>query len=544
MKIVTRLLLLLIYISIISLLFSRCSSSSQKLKYDLEYILAKDFIVPIDTAYLKKAAISHVVRGSSLQNKDEHALAALEFLDALRYDESAGIYFALANSYRKIYKFELAIDALKKALVLDNDFEPAYILLAEILLPMRQYEEAIKILELCYEKFKRDEMLLYIASVYEYFDARKALEYYDKMSHDKLDLYNLYKIAELARSVEDYNRFEKTLQLMIEKSPDNYAPHSGLIEHYLMIDSLNLALDMIISTEKRWNFEQQRALYSHVGIYFLNHLFPIDTAQAIRFIEKIDNRFEFEDFLRFTAGVVAQQIGDTIKADRHLGHLLRNSDNEAFNPVEIARVYLFGNRYEKVISTLLDYENCEQDVRVPHFIGIAKMQTNRYPEAEPFMIEALKLDPNNADILGSLGYIYHELNEVDKSDEFYKKALTLMPESALLNNNYAYTMAEQNRDLQKAKKMSEYSLSIEPDNASFLDTYGWILYKLGDLENAIKYLMKAYINKSEPSVEVYLHLIEVYIKLNDNQNAKKFYNEAFDLFPTDKKLLDLSKEIK
>ncbi len=543
MKIIKKLQISAVVI-LISIHCSGCSSSLPKAKYDIEYILAKDFIVPIDTSYLKKVAISHVVRGSSLQNKDEHALAALEFLDALRHDESAGIYFALANSYRKTYKFELAIDALKKALTLNNDFEPAYILLAEILLPLKQYQEAIRILELCYEKFKREEMLLYIASVYEYFDAKKALEYYDRIPKDKLDLYTLHKIGELARSIEDFERFTNALNLMIEKAPDNYAPHSGLVEYYLMIDSLKSALDMVISTEKRWTFEQQRALYSQIGIYFLNRLFPIDTTQAIRFINKIDNRFEFEDFLRFTAGTVAQQIGDTTKADKHLGHLLRNSDNEAFSPVEIARVYLFGNRYDKVLSTLLNYDNIEQDARVPHFIGIAKMQTNRYADAEPYMLEALKLEPNNADIIGSLGYIYHELNEIEKSDEYFKRALVLMPESAMLNNNYAYTMAEQGRDLQKAKKMSEFSILKEPDNASYLDTYGWILYKLGDLEKALKYLQKAYNNKTEASVEIYLHLIEVYVKLNDTRNAQKIYSEALDLFPTNKKLLDLSNEIK
>jgi len=544
MKILLKPANMVFLLAVLALLIAGCTSSTDKSKYDLEYILAKDFIVPIDTSYLKKAAISHVVRGSSLQNKDEHALAALEFIDALRYDESPGIYFALANSYRKTYKFELAIDALKKAIALDNDFEQAYILMAEILLPLRQYQEAVRILEISYNKFKRQELLIYIANVYEFIDPKLALEYYDKIPKEKLDLYTLYKISEVALSVEDYQRYVRTLNSMIEKSSDNFAPHSSLIEYYLMVDSLQAAIDLVIRTENRWNYEQQRALYSQIGIYFLSHLSQIDTNQAVRFVNKVDNRFEFEEFLRFTAGVVSQQIGDTITADKHLGYLLRNSENEAFSPIEIARVYLFGNRYDKVISTLKNYENIEQDSRVPHFIGIAKMQTDNYADAEPYMLEALKLDSNNADIIGSLGYIYHEINEFEKSELFFKKALMLMPDNAMLNNNYAYVMAEQNRDLNKAKKMSELSLSQEPDNASYLDTYGWILYKLGDLDNSIKYLIRAYENKTEPSVEVYLHLIEVYLKLGDSKNAKKFHKEAIDLFPTNKKLLDLSDEIK
>ncbi|PKL86853.1 MAG: hypothetical protein CVV22_01830 [Ignavibacteriae bacterium HGW-Ignavibacteriae-1] len=544
MKYIERLTFLNIFSISLLVLLGACSSSPKTTKYDISNILAKGFIMQVDTTQLQKAAISHVVRGSTLQNQSEFALSAIEFQEALRYDQSPGIYLALANSYRNLYKFELAHEAISNAIELDPEFEPAYLLLVEILIPLRRYDEAIQVLEHSYEKFGKDELLIYIASVYEYTDKRKALEYFSKVPEDKLDLFTLYRISEISKSLKDTVSQKNTLMKMIAKAPDNFNPHSVLLDFYLENKNIESAIDLVFSSEKKWNFDDVKTMYSRVGAYFLMNSFETDTTQARRFADKIDNRFQFEEFMQFVGGAVNQQIGDTVKADKFLDFLLKNAENESFNAVEIAQIYVFSGRWNRVIEILKDFDGGEDDMRYHYFLGIAYMQTDDYQTAENLMLQASKLDSDNADILSNLGFIYHELDDYDKSNQYYKKAMMIMPDNALLNNNYAYTLSEQNIDLQNALKMSEFSLKEDPENASYLDTYGWIMFKMGKYDKALEYLLKSYEKTETVSAEICMHLVEVYLKLNDIENAKKYLKIGLELFPEDKKLLDLAEKIK
>ena len=65
------------------------------------------------------------------------------------------------------------------------------------------------------------------------------------------------------------------------------------------------------------------------------------------------------------------------------------------------------------------------------------------------------------------------------------------PDNVLVLNNYGYYLSEQEIELEKAKKMSYKTVEKEPNNATYLDTYAWILYKLNDFENAKIYIEKA-----------------------------------------------------
>ena len=69
------------------------------------------------------------------------------------------------------------------------------------------------------------------------------------------------------------------------------------------------------------------------------------------------------------------------------------------------------------------------------------------------------------------------------------------------------------------QKMSGKSLELEPDNDSFLDTYGWILYKRGEFADAKKYIEKAIEKGSDKSPVVIEHYGDVLFQLGDHENA-------------------------
>jgi tetratricopeptide (TPR) repeat protein len=77
--------------------------------------------------------------------------------------------------------------------------------------------------------------------------------------------------------------------------------------------------------------------------------------------------------------------------------------------------------------------------------------------------------------------------------------------------------------------MSAKSLELDPDNASFQDTYGWIKYKMGDYQQAEVWIKKAMDNTEEPSAVLLEHYGDVLYKLGNKDEALIYWKKALDL---------------
>ena len=85
-------------------------------------------------------------------------------------------------------------------------------------------------------------------------------------------------------------------------------------------------------------------------------------------------------------------------------------------------------------------------------------------------------------------------------------------------NNYGYSLAERNIQIDLALTMAKKAIAAQPDNASFLDTMGWVYFRLGDYKQAEVYIKKA-LEKGEVSAVVHEHLGDVYYKMKDVERA-------------------------
>lgn len=90
-----------------------------------------------------------------------------------------------------------------------------------------------------------------------------------------------------------------------------------------------------------------------------------------------------------------------------------------------------------------------------------------------------------------LGDLYFKGKDAEKSYEEFEKSLFYLADNALTLNNYAYFLSEEDKELEKAKKMSRRSLELSENNPTYLDTYAWILYKMGDVREAREYMQLA-----------------------------------------------------
>jgi len=133
----------------------------------------------------------------------------------------------------------------------------------------------------------------------------------------------------------------------------------------------------------------------------------------------------------------------------------------------------------------------------------------------------------NPDLYLELCDIYIEQKETTKAEMLIKKTEEMFPSSVEVKNFYAYFLALENKDLEQALKLSEYTLSRNGENPAYLDTYGYILFKMGRTDEALTFLEKAY-QKLPFEQEIMEHLVAYYRLKKDFTKIIEIYQLAID----------------
>ena len=128
--------------------------------------------------------------------------------------------------------------------------------------------------------------------------------------------------------------------------------------------------------------------------------------------------------------------------------------------------------------------------------------------------------------LSIIGDTQHEMGDSKAAYKTYEQALKLDPENCAVLNNYAYFLSQDKRCLSKAEKMSRITIEKEPDNATYLDTYGWILYLRGKPQKAQPYFKHAMIYGGKESAVVLMHYSIVLSALGNDDLAEYYRNLA------------------
>ena len=123
-----------------------------------------------------------------------------------------------------------------------------------------------------------------------------------------------------------------------------------------------------------------------------------------------------------------------------------------------------------------------------------------------------------------LGDGYQSLKDYPKSDAAYESVLAADPNNAHVLNNYSYYLSLRNQNMDKARNMAERLVKANPKEATYLDTYGWVLYKLKDYNNAKKYLEEAIALKKD--ADILEHYGDVLYQLGDKEQALQQWQKA------------------
>lgn len=165
------------------------------------------------------------------------------------------------------------------------------------------------------------------------------------------------------------------------------------------------------------------------------------------------------------------------------------------------------------------------------FDGTAYLIKKDSRKAIESLEQGLRLSAGNSDLQNEfyirLGDSYHDVKQYDKSDKAFEEALKLNSSNDHVLNNYSYYLSLRNTKLELAKDMSERLIKKYPSNASYLDTYAWVLYMLKDYENALKYLELAIANSNNGTI--FEHYGDTLYQLGRKENALEQWEKAKQL---------------
>lgn len=156
-------------------------------------------------------------------------------------------------------------------------------------------------------------------------------------------------------------------------------------------------------------------------------------------------------------------------------------------------------------------------------------------EAISYLKKALTIDPGSIELLGTLGLVYDGLEMWNECDSAYSAALTADPSAAIIKNNWAYSLSKRGEQLDKALEMAKEAVEAEPLNSSYLDTIGWVYFKLGNYKEAEEFIKKSLEVGGEKAV-ILDHLGDVYFMLGKKDEAIETWKKASELDPSDESI--------
>ena len=168
-------------------------------------------------------------------------------------------------------------------------------------------------------------------------------------------------------------------------------------------------------------------------------------------------------------------------------------------------------------------------------------QQEQYEKAFNLLTNALAEYPDQKDLLYTRALMAERVNKLDVLEADLKKILAKYPDDAEALNALGYSLLDDANRYAEAEKYLQHALKLQPDEAVIMDSFGWLQFKLGRLEQALEYLERAYAKQQE--AEIAAHLSEVLWALGRKEEARKLFSKAIKNSPEDEFLLDFQQRI-
>ncbi len=512
----------------------------------------------------REKAIQHFVEGSLFDQKEDYAKAILEYQDALQYDEDPAIYHAISRDYSLIGKHALAAQMGRQAVklapwnrVYRENLAGVYLNAFEFDKAIAEYEEVVRM------DSEYIDGYYHLARLYQMQKPIKALELYQAILDRFGPTWEVYvQLVSLYNSTGKFEEAAAAVRSMLALDPGSYELKRTLADTYLRAgkkdDALHVYEDLL---ERNPNDLEVRAAIAHV--YLLQQRYELATDQLrsvlrsdtlsvetqlrfgeyfASFLQKDSTAapYAFEVFKRIQEnypddwrpywflGVIASVMKRDSVASTNLRRVTELAPTNPDGWVYLASLYFERNDFQRAAEVLEQAKKILPEAARVHFLlGLSFQRLKRTEDAARVLERARLLNPKDVNTLSALALVYDEMKRHEDSDRLYEDALKLDPHNHLILNNYGYSMAERGEHLERALAMAKEAVQQQPENPSYLDTMGWVYFKLGQHEEAERFVRKA-VEKGEASAVVHEHLGDIYSKLGQKDKALEYWQKALD----------------
>ena len=151
-------------------------------------------------------------------------------------------------------------------------------------------------------------------------------------------------------------------------------------------------------------------------------------------------------------------------------------------------------------------------------------EQKQWGEARSVMAQANQKFPDDVDLLYEESMLDEKLNRMDEMERLLRRVMTLKPDHHHAHNALGFSLAERNLRLPEAKALIQRALELAPGEPFITDSLGWVEYRLGNRDEALRLLRGAY--QSRPDVEIAAHLGEVLWVSGQREEARRVLRDA------------------
>ncbi len=438
-----------------------------------------------------------------------HALKVLSSIpDSAR---SAKLYGALGAAYEQRKDYKSAIDAYKHAIVLDRDNLDAIRGLAENLLNDGQLDAALEQYKVIADSNPEDaQTYVRIAEIYrrqaKYDLALENLKHADSLIPDTAEV--PYSMAAVYQAQGRYDEAAKLLQDLLKKTEKSNEVGTS------QTDRNNRA----IFIERLGMIYREQENYTAAVETFRKMLTLGDDNARSGYQEIIDTYRDAKQWPQATAA--AKEAVQKLPNDRDLRMVL---------DAQLADMGDFDQAVAD-IRTMLKGGAEDRDVYVR--LAIIYTRAKRWSDAEQALVKADQISTKADDkayVSFLRGDLYQRQKMYDQADSEFRKVLAVTPptdpQAAATLNYLGYMNADRGVKLEESLGYIRQALTFEPNNGAYLDSLGWVYFKLGKYDLAEENLNKAAVHMgSDPTVQE--HLGDLYQKTGRLKLAASHWDRA------------------
>ncbi|MDJ0805750.1 MAG: tetratricopeptide repeat protein [Gammaproteobacteria bacterium] len=331
----------------------------------------------------------------------------------------------------------------------------------------------------------------------------------------------------LSRSLIAQNKPLEGLEILkgaISKAPDNTELRLSYARLLLDNNQLEASLEQFEVLNQQ-NPTNQDIIFA-LGV-ISSELKHYDSASE--YFQRLVKTRKRRDDAHFQLGLITQRQDNLEEALYHFSKVGGNNQVDA--RIQMARILAGTGKLNQARELLqhLRFIVPQQDVRL-HLIEADLLRDAReYAVAHEVYNRGLELYQENIDLLYARALNAADMGHLNILEQDLNKILNHQPDHADALNALGYTLADQTGRLDEAKQYIQKALSLKPDSPAILDSMGWVEFRLGNLEGALKFLQEA--AKFSPDAEIASHLGEVLWHMNKKQQALEVWQKANELEP-------------